>query len=227
MPNGGLVAESSRTGKFAMNDLEIVLRGVAAGLIISAPVGPVNVLCISRAVTKGRRAGIVSGLGAAAADTIYGAIAGFSVQFVIGFLLREEFWLRLFGGGLLIAIGAHYYFRNPRRLKEIADEKSPRSDSLTAFLLNLTNPTTVLSFLAVLAALGLHHHKAQWQGFLLVAAIFAGAMAWWLLLATISSHFRNRFTDRAAVWLNRVAGVAIGAFGLATMLLNHARPNGV
>ena len=210
-----------------MTDFEILLRGMAAGLIISAPVGPVNVLCISRTIAKGRKAGILSGLGAAAADTIYGAIAGFSIHFVIGFLIREQFWLRLFGGGLLIAIGAYYYFRTPRRLKEIEGEQSARSDYISAFLLNLTNPTTVLSFLAVLTALGLHHHKSWWQGLTLVGGIFAGATAWWLLLAGIASHFRDRFNDRAMVWMNRLAGLAIGGFGLATVALNHARPNGV
>ena len=75
-----------------MTDFNVWLRGILAGLIISAPVGPVNVLCMSRTIAKGRRAGLISGLGAGTADTIYGAIAGFSIQFVIGFLLREEFW---------------------------------------------------------------------------------------------------------------------------------------
>jgi threonine/homoserine/homoserine lactone efflux protein len=210
-----------------MNDFEILLRGAAAGLIISAPVGPVNVLCISRTLAKGRKAGIVSGLGAASADTIYGAIAGFSIQFVIGFLIREEFWLRLFGGALLTAIGIHYYFRPPRPLKEIGVEQSPRSDYVTAFLLNLTNPTTVLSFLAVLTALGLRHNNSWWQGWALIAGIFAGAMAWWLLLAGVSSHFQDRIDDRAAVWMNRAAGVAIGGFGLVTLAMSHARPHGV
>jgi hypothetical protein len=80
-----------------MNPFQLLLRGVIAGLAISAPVGPVNVLCISRTISKGRTAGLVSGLGAAAADTIYGAIAGFSISFVIRFLIDEEFWIRLGG----------------------------------------------------------------------------------------------------------------------------------
>jgi threonine/homoserine/homoserine lactone efflux protein len=81
---------------FAMNDFRIVIKGILAGLIISAPVGPVNVLCISRALGRGRKAGFVSGLGAATADTVYGAIAGFSIQFIIGFLMHDEVWIRLF-----------------------------------------------------------------------------------------------------------------------------------
>ena len=164
----------------------------------------------------------MSGLGAAAADTIYGAIAGFSVHLVIGFVIREEFWLRLFGGGLLIAIGVYYYFRNPRRLIEGTQRESEHFDSVTAFLLNLTNPTTVLSFLAVLAALGLEQHKSWWESLTLVAGIFAGAMSWWVLLSAVAGRFRDRLTDRATVWMNRAAGVAIGGFGVITLALNHA-----
>jgi len=137
-----------------MNALQLILRGVIAGLAISAPVGPVNVLCISRTISKGKNAGLVSGLGAATADTIYGAIAGFSISFVIRFLIEEEFWIRLGGGILLIGIGIIYYRKRPRSLKE-QSKGSGHSDYVTAFLLNLTNPTTRLSFLAVLAVLRL------------------------------------------------------------------------
>jgi threonine/homoserine/homoserine lactone efflux protein len=203
-----------------MNEIYVLLKGALAGLIISAPVGPVNVLCTSRALAKGRKAGAVSGIGAATADTIYGAAAGFSVQFVVGFLTREEFWIRLFGGLLLIAIGARYYLRSPRQLKDVEKEESSHSDFVTAFLLNLANPTTVLSFLAVLTALGLHQHRSFGRSITLVAGIFMGAMLWWICLAVIASRFRDRLDDHALMLMNRVAGVAIGGFGLATAALS-------
>jgi threonine/homoserine/homoserine lactone efflux protein len=204
-----------------MDSLELFLRGVIAGFAISAPVGPVNVLCISQTLTKGPRAGVISGLGAAAADTIYGSIAGFSISFIIQFLLREEFWIRLFGGMVLIGIGIIYYFKKPRTLDEQRRERSVHAEFAAAFLLNLTNPTTVLSFLAVLAILRLGENRAWWLTCLVVAGIFAGAMVWWLILTAASNHFRDRFTDRATLWMNRIAGLAIGAFGMLTMILSH------
>jgi threonine/homoserine/homoserine lactone efflux protein len=200
-----------------MNAFELLLRGAIAGLAISAPVGPVNVLCVSRTLTRGRWTGIISGLGAAAADTVYGSIAGFSISFVISWLLRELFWIRLVGGALLIAIGAVYYRKRPKTLKEASESDSPGSDAASAFLLNLTNPTTVLSFLAVLAILGLSEHRTWMLTIFLVAGIFAGAMFWWILLALVAGHFRQRFNDRGMVWMNRIAAGAIGAFGLITM----------
>jgi threonine/homoserine/homoserine lactone efflux protein len=200
-----------------MKELELLLRGALAGLAISAPVGPVNVLCVSRTITKGRVAGIVSGLGAAGADTIYGSVAGFGISLIIGWLIRELFWIRLVGGLLLISIGVIYYFKRPKSLGESTQRKSAGSDIATTFLLTLTNPTTILSFLAVLAVLGLGERRPWTLTLFLVLGIFAGAMFWWIVLALVSGHFRDRFDDRAIVRMNRIAAFAIGGFGLITM----------
>ncbi|HUB77166.1 MAG TPA: LysE family transporter, partial [Bryobacteraceae bacterium] len=120
-------ADELRLRRQGMNAIELLLRGAVAGVAISAPVGPVNVLCVSRTLARGRWAGIVSGLGAAAADTIYGSIAGFSISFIISWLLRELFWIRLIGGALLIAIGVVYYRKRPKTLKEASRSDSPGS----------------------------------------------------------------------------------------------------
>jgi threonine/homoserine/homoserine lactone efflux protein len=201
-------------------DLELPLRGVAAGLIIAAPVGPVNVLCIRRTLEKGWKSGIVSGFGAAFADTLYGAVAGFSISLVIQFLLREEFWIRLIGGILLMGIGVVYYFKAPGSLKGGKDS-SAHSDFVSALLLTATNPTTVLSFLAVLATLGLGRHRPLWQTSFLVAGIFCGSMAWWVILASGVNLLRGKVTDRTMGWMNRVAGIAIAGFGLVNVLLSR------
>lgn len=203
-----------------MNEVELVLKGVLAGIAISAPVGPVNVLCMSRTLRKGRTAGIISGLGAAAGDTIYGSIAGFSISFIIQFLLREVFWLRLIGGFLLIGIGFLYYFKKPQSLQEQRNE-STHSDFITAFLLNLMNPTVVLSFLALLAALGMGERRPRSLTLILVGGIFVGSMIWWVTLAIATAKLRDRFDDRAMVWMNRIAGLAIGAFGIVTLVLSR------
>src|ERR1700685_4154165 len=108
----------------ALVDLELPIRGLAAGLIIAAPVGPVNVLCIQRSLQKGWRSGVISGLGAALVDTLYGGIAGFSISLVIQFLLREQTWIRLIGGILLIGLGVYYYNKKPLSLKSDKEEKA-------------------------------------------------------------------------------------------------------
>ena len=197
-----------------------MIRGVLAGLAISIPVGPVNVLCVSRTLSKGRVAGLIAGLGAATADTIYGAIAGFSISFIISFLIREEFWIRLCGGILLIAIGILYYFKKPQALDAGVSDGSSHGDYFSAFLLNLTNPTTVLSFLAVLAVLRLSVQRPLVETLLLIAGIFCGGMLWWSTLALMASRFRARFDERGMRWMNRIAGLAIGGFGVLTILMS-------
>lgn len=205
-----------------MKGLELLIRGLAAGLIITAPVGPVNVLCVQRTITKGWRSGLFSGLGSAAADTIYAAIAGFSISFIIQFLLREIFWIRFFGGILLIGLGVWYYFRPPQHLDKEKKSDSDTSDSASTFLLTLTNPTTVLSFLAVLAGLGLSESRPWYLTLVMIGGIFAGAMLWWFILTGVANRLRDKFTDRSMVWMNRIGGLAIGIFGVVMLILSRS-----
>src|ERR1035438_7192396 len=128
--------------------LWLLSKGLMAGLAIAVPVGPVNVLCASRTLRKGRLSGLISGFGAATADALYGAIAGFSITFLIQFLEREEFWIRVIGGLLLVAIGAMYFRKPVRPANLLGEEGAAGSDFSSTLLLTLTNPTTILSFLA-------------------------------------------------------------------------------
>jgi threonine/homoserine/homoserine lactone efflux protein len=202
-----------------MHAIELFLRGIVAAVAISASVGPVNVLIVSRTIAKGWRPGVVSGLGAAAADTFYGSIAGLSISVVIGFLIREQSKIRLFGGILLVLLGIWYYFKKPEPLSKRGQDKADHSDFVTTFLLNLTNPTTVLSFLAVLAVLGLSEHRPAWLTLIMIGGIFTGAMGWWLILTGVTNHYRERFNEGAMVWMNRVGGITIGAFGVVMFVL--------
>jgi threonine/homoserine/homoserine lactone efflux protein len=202
-----------------VNAVELLLRGAAAGFAISAPVGPVNVLCASRTLTKGLRSGLISGLGAAAADTFYGSIAGFSIHIVISFVIREENKLRVGGGILLVLIGIWYFFKRPESLSKSRGNQDTHSDLVSTMMLNLTNPTTVLSFLAVLAVLGLTGGRSVWLTATMIGGIFVGSMAWWLTLVALTHHFRERFDDRAMLRMNRIAGMAIASFGIIMFVL--------
>ena len=204
-------------------NLALPIRGLVAGLVISAPVGPVNLLCIRRTLEKGWKSGMVSGLGAALADTTYGAIAAFGIGLVIQPLIREQFWIRLFGGIFLMGIGAVYYCRPPRLHKTAKDDSPANSDFVSAFVLSATNPTTVLSFLAVLATLGAGRERSLWQPLVLVAGIFCGSMIWWTLLAGAANRLRSKVTDRSMRWMDHLAAILIGGFGLANLLLSRGR----
>ncbi len=199
--------------------LAVAIRGLAAGLIIAAPVGPVNLLCIRRTLQNGWKSGVVSGLGAALADTVYGAISVLGINLVIQFVLREELWIRVIGGIILTGIGVAFYCRPPRPLEAVENDSSANSDLASAFLLNATNATMVLSFPVVLAALGVGRQQSLLQTSVLVAGIFFGSMIWWNGLALASSRLRSLITSRTMRWVNHVAGIVIAGIGLVNVLL--------
>ena len=205
-----------------MRAIELLIGGLIVGLMIAIPVGPVNILCIRRTIGAGWRSGVISGVGAAAADMLYGGIAGFSITLVIQFLVREQFWIRLFGGILLVGIGIWYFFKPPAPLDaHLQERESAYSDIRSTFLLTLKNPTTVLSFLALLAALGMGNPRHWWLTVFLVGGIFCGSMAWWIVLSVIVNHFRNRFNHRLLRLMNRFAGLAIAGFGVAAFVFRR------
>jgi threonine/homoserine/homoserine lactone efflux protein len=118
-----------------------------------------------------------------------------------------------------VAIGCVYFRKPGQPLKRQKEEAGAHSDFTSALVLTLTNPTTVLSFLAVLTALGMGGHRPWWLTFLLVGGIFSGSMLWWVILVTLVNWLRDRFDEHSMRRMNRVAGLAIGAFGLFTFIL--------
>src|SRR3712207_2953311 len=132
----------------------LFLEGIIIGLAIAAPVGPIGVLCIRRTLADGRTSGFVSGLGAATADAVYGAIAAFGLTLITDFLLGGASWLRLVGGAFLLYLGIKTFLARPaERAAEVRGGGLPGAYASTLFL-TLTNPTTILSFVAIFAGLG-------------------------------------------------------------------------
>ncbi|MGH2399867.1 MAG: LysE/ArgO family amino acid transporter [bacterium] len=201
--------------------MSFFLRGLVIGFSIAAPVGPIGVLCIRRTLADGRAVGFVSGLGAATADAIYGAIAGFGLTFLSGFLVREQSWLRLVGGLFLCYLGVRTFTARP--MASTGAEGSSRGLTAlwaayaTTFALTLTNPMTVLSFAAIFAGLGVAARDYGSAG-LLVAGVFAGSALWWLILSSAAGAFRSRLRPEGLRWVNRAAGIVIATFGLIALV---------
>lgn len=199
-----------------MRELELFGRGLLAGLMIAAPPGPVNVLCMQRTLAGGWRSGLICGLGAAAGDTLYGAVAAFSINLVITLLIRELSLIRILGGSLLVAAG----FYCVRRRKSAS--YAPRNDPMATFLLSLANPTVVLSFLAILDALGLGRPRGWELSLFVVAGISCGSMLWWTVLSASVVRFCARVDEHRVKWLNCMAGWAMAGFGAGLILLSRA-----
>ena len=190
------------------------LKGLIVGFAIAAPVGPIGVLCIRRTLAEGRTTGFVSGLGAATADAMYGATAAFGLTLITDFLLGGASWLRLVGGVFLLYLGIKTFLARPaEKAAETRGGGLLRAYSSTLFL-TLTNPTTILSFVAVFAGLGLGEGADGLTATVLVLGVFLGSAAWWLLLSGAVGLFRRKLSTGGLRWVNRVSGVVITAFGV-------------
>jgi len=200
-------------------DLSLFVNGLIIGFSIAAPVGPIGVLCIRRTLGEGRISGFVSGIGAATADAMYGCIAGFGVTFISGFLIGQQFWLRLIGALFLSYLGVKAFFAKPAEAPAKAAAKGLAGAYASTLILTLTNPVTILAFAAIFAGLGLGNAGGNYTaGILLVVGVFLGSAAWWLVLSTGVGLFRAWFNGPRLRWVNRISGVIIAGFGLLAFL---------
>ncbi len=213
----------------------VFVRGLALGFAIAAPVGPIGVLVIRRTLAEGRLAGLVSGLGAATADGIYGFVAAFGLTFIASFLISQQDWIRLIGGLFLLYLGVKT-LRAPvvapsDQAAGFDTAQTPAQPAAVAFLgggllgnyvstfaLTLTNPMTILSFAAVFAGLGVGAASGDYtSAAILVLGVFLGSALWWLALSGAVSLLRGRISPRGLRWVNRVSGVIILGFALAAL----------
>jgi threonine/homoserine/homoserine lactone efflux protein len=200
--------------------MDIFLRGLLIGFSIAAPVGPIGVLCIKRTLAEGRLAGFLSGMGAASADMFYGAVAAFGLTVVQELLLGQSYWLRLVGGIFLLYLGLKTFLSRPAEQAASASRGGLFGAYLTTFFLTITNPITILSFLAIFAGLRLGETNGDsLSASFMVLGVFLGSAAWWLALSTGVSFLRDKFTRALLTWVNRLAGAIIFVFGLIALFL--------
>ena len=194
----------------------VFLRGMLVGVAIAAPVGPVALLCMRYTLAHGRWYGLASGLGAALGDTFYGAVAGLGISVVANFLLSHQTPLRLLGGALLAFLGWRTWRARPQSGRTTPSLAASRRGAVGALFstlaLTLTNPVTVLAFMAIYAGLGL---VGSW---VLVLGVFLGSLSWWMVLVLSVTWFRARLDAHTLGWVNRLSGALITGFGLLVLL---------
>jgi threonine/homoserine/homoserine lactone efflux protein len=201
-----------------MNEnLALLLRGFLIGISIAAPVGPIGVLCIRRTLSNGKLTGFFSGMGAASADMVYGAVAAFGLSAVSNLLVGNAFWLRLVGGGFLLYLGVKTFLEKPADHAAQTRQKSGYFGAyLSTFFLTITNPMTILSFAAIFAGTMLTQKTNS--PLVIVLGVFLGSAAWWLTLSLGIGWLRDRLTASHMAWINRISGIIIAGFGVFALL---------
>ncbi|HEY7417664.1 MAG TPA: LysE family translocator [Ktedonobacteraceae bacterium] len=200
-------------------DVSFFLRGLLIGLSIAATVGPMFMLCVQRTLQKGYWYGLLSGLGIATADGIYGSIAGFGLTTITAFLVHQQIWIRLIGGLFLLYLGIRTFLTQPAERAVNVQEGNFLRAYLSTLALTLTNPMTILSFTAIFMGIGVGSTGGNYvTATLVVVGVFLGSGCWWLILTGSIELLRKRFSHRWLYWLNRCSGAIIALFGLVALV---------
>lgn len=189
----------------------LFLKSALIGLSIAAPVGPIGLLCIQRTLDKGTRVGLATGLGAAVADALYGAIGAFGVTAVIT-LLTGAHTLLAVGGALFLLWLAWSAWRSTPASQAAVDMGGVKAWQAFGgtFLLTVSNPATILSFIAVFSSLagGMTTDSPAWM----IAGVFIGSAAWWLVLVGLVGRLRERLQPAHLRWIRRGSAVLLAGF---------------
>ncbi len=195
----------------------VMAQAMLIGVSIAAPVGPIGLLTIQRSLDLGPRAGFATGMGAAVADGIYGAIGAYGVHGVIAAMSRARVPLSLAGAGFLLWMAWGLWRNKPTELAARVGPMVGSSTSLwthfsSTLLLTLANPATIFSFMAVFGALAAR--AVQAPPWLLVMGVFAGSACWWLLLSDLVGRMRERFDLRWRLYVQRASALLLAAFAV-------------
>jgi threonine/homoserine/homoserine lactone efflux protein len=199
-------------------ELPLPLRGLIIGFTIAAAVGPISLLTIRRTIAHGHLYGLVSGLGVATADASYAGIAAFGLTALTSLLVSGRFLLGVVGGAIIVLLGIRTMASKPGEVARDAERPGLPGAYLSIFALTMTNPMTILSFAAVFAGLGLAVGSSFADALVLTLSVWLGSSLWWVALTSIVGWLRLRVSTRALVWVNRISGAALVAFGVVAVV---------
>lgn len=189
--------------------MNLVLRGIMLGVAIAAPVGPIGLLCIRRTLAHGWRAGFVSGLGAATADTFYGLLAAFGLT-ALASLQRPA---AVIGGFLLLWMGYTTFNSLPERAATVRAGNM----YLSTLALTITNPATIFTFLSLFAGVSGVSALTGSDAIALVGGVGVGSACWWLILAGGTAWLGRDISATGMQRMNRLSGIIICGFGVAAL----------
>ena len=204
----------------------VLAKGLVIGFLIAAPVGPIGVLCIRRTLANGRLSGVLTGAGAAVADSFYGAVAAFGLTSVSGFLQGYQLPLQILGCLFLLYMGVTTFNTKPVMAPEdkklahnLHRKKGLWGDFVSTAFLTLTSPATIFSFMAVFTSLGFAalSQPDYYMASIMVLGVLLGSFLWWLFLVQSVIYFRIYLNDFRMRWINKISGVILIIFALTIL----------
>ncbi|HCK24338.1 MAG TPA: lysine transporter LysE [Bacteroides graminisolvens] len=189
--------------------LDLLIKGFIVGIVVSAPLGPVGVLCIQRTLNKGRWYGFITGLGASLSDIAYALLTGYGMSFIFDFINANLFYLQLLGSIMLLGFGFYTFRSNPvQSIRPISTNKgSYFHNFITAFAVTLSNPLIIFLFIGLFARFAfVLPGMPVYEEVIGYLAILLGALTWWFGITFFVSKVRTRFNLRGIWLINRIIG---------------------
>lgn len=207
---------------FHIDILDVMIKGILIGVIASAPMGPVGVLCIQRTLNKGRWYGFVTGIGASVSDIIYALATGLGMSFIMDLITEPKtlFFLRIFGSVLLLAFGVYCWRSDPTKKIHISGKQKGTlvHNGVTAFLVTFSNPLIIFLFMATFAQFSFiipDHPIEMTLGYL---SIVMGALMWWFGLTWLIDTIRGKFDNNGIILINKIIGSLVISFSILILI---------
>ncbi len=203
--------------------LDFIFKGMLIGIMASAPMGPIGVLCIQRTLNKGRWYGFITGIGACVSDLIYALFTGFGMSFVMDFIQNERsrFLLQIAGSIVLLIFGIYCYRSDPTRKIHKSNKPSKGSllhNGITAFIVTALNPLIIFLFIFLFAQFAFIAPNRPLEMSIGYISIVAGALMWWFGLTWLVDKVRGKFDDNGIIIINRVVGCIVIIFSIIMLL---------
>lgn len=199
--------------------LDYIIKGIIIGLSVSIPLGPIGILVIQKTLSKGKKSGFVTGLGAAFADFIYAILASLGISFIINSLVEHHIYFQIIGGVFLLYLGYSVFVTNT--IKQFRNQNGSSNligDFLSTFFLTITNPMALLLFFGVFAGIGFLQEKFDYSSIIyIILGVNIGTVLWWYTLSTLINLFRSKIQLRRLNWINKISGLVIFIFGLVAI----------
>lgn len=200
----------------------IIIRGLAIGILISAPMGPIGMLCIQRTLDKGKFPAFFTGVGAALSDIFYCLLTGLGLSFITDFIETHQILLKIIGSLVIIAFGIYLIKKNPSRSlkKPTAQSNTYWSDIVSGFFLTLSNPLILFFIIGLFARFNFMLPEFKYYHYIVgYLSIFIGALIWWFTITTAVNKVRAHFNIRSMKIVNRVIAILLIVMAIIGLIL--------
>ncbi|MEO1783928.1 LysE family transporter [Thermodesulfobium sp. 4217-1] len=202
-----------------LSNLSFLTKGFFIGISVAAPIGPISILCIKRTLSNGLSNGLISGLGAATADSAYSFLAIIGISKISKWLLDSQYIIHLVGGIFLIYLGYTIFKSIPVKDSKKESRIGFISSYLSTLFLTVINPMTILSFGAIFAGVGLFNNNIEFSYSIFpTIGVFLGSTFWWIILCSTTNLMREKLSQNNLVLVNKLSALVILGFGIISLI---------